>query len=163
PRSETWNFPNPDTATSLPRRSASSTVAIRASTARDASCLVKAARSATWSISSDFVTFALLSGWKPLLATLTPNADRRIGNNLRDVRRQSRLDRHRPRRADHRAAGAARRIHGLRRPRTGRRDRRGDQPGLGARGARPATAQPREQLARGPAAMTDRVLLRFGQ
>src|ERR1019366_5501258 len=56
PRSLTWNLPNPDTVTSLPRRSASSTVASTASTARAASCLVRSARSATWSTSSDFVT-----------------------------------------------------------------------------------------------------------
>ncbi len=37
PRSLTWNLPNPDTVTSLPRRSASSTVASTASTAREAS------------------------------------------------------------------------------------------------------------------------------
>jgi hypothetical protein len=47
PRSLTWNLPKPETVTSLPRRSASSTVASTASTAFPASCLVRAARSAT--------------------------------------------------------------------------------------------------------------------
>src|SRR5207253_10328999 len=58
PRSLTWNLPKPDTLTSLPRRSASSIAASTASTARPASCLVRPARSATWSTSSDFVTLA---------------------------------------------------------------------------------------------------------
>src|SRR5579859_3335136 len=44
PRVPTWNLPNPETLTSLPRRSASCTVASTASTARPASCLVSPAR-----------------------------------------------------------------------------------------------------------------------
>jgi hypothetical protein len=55
-RSLTWNLPKPDTVTSLPLRSASSTVASTASTALEASLRVSWARSATCSTSSDFVT-----------------------------------------------------------------------------------------------------------
>src|SRR5207302_7689522 len=75
-RSETPNLPNPVTVTSRPRRSASSTVSMMASTARPASALVSAARSATWSTSSDFFTSS--SSFLIGNLTLTPHADGRL-------------------------------------------------------------------------------------
>ena len=80
PRSLTWNLPNPDTVTSLPRRSASSTVASTASTARGGILLGQIGAIGHLVDQLGLCHFALLV--RETVATkLTPRADGRIRKN----------------------------------------------------------------------------------